>query len=73
MSNVHAPTPEELKNGPVYILRRVGWTDHSQSFPGFNYSIRFDSHDKAVVLAEHFDRFIGDTAARAQGIQVVGR
>ena len=67
--SVHAPTAAELKKGPVVVLTRPGWVNYSWSPHGFLYPIKFDG-TRAVVLAEHFDRWVGDVDAQSYGITV---
>lgn len=68
--NVQAPTAKQFKAGPKVTLHRPGWTESAWQPHGFQYPIRFNGMDTAVILEEHFDLWVGDDQARVEGITV---
>ena len=67
---VKKPTADEFKKGPRVRLHRPGWTNYDWYPPGFAYAIKFDGDDKAEVVKDHYDLWIGDTNARVNGVVV---
>lgn len=67
--NAHAPTIDQLAEGPLVTLARPGWGNYTWSPHGFLYNIRF-TNGKATILADHFDEWIGEEGAAVYGITV---